>query len=167
MKRITACLVTLVSLSLAAAGAAVESSWSDLNRQVIEMYQKKYYSKAIPVAQKALDLAESTYGSDSPETVLALNNLAMLYKKTKRYKAAEPLYKRALTISERLAGPNHPDLAVPLNNLAMYYQARKNYAKAYEFSLRAISILEKAYGPKHPYVIQAHERFEAMKRGRS
>jgi len=93
MKRILSCLTILVLLSLAGAGAAAESSWSDLNRQVIEMYQKKYYSKAIPVAQKALDAAESAYGPDSPETVLALN-------------------------------------------------------------------------PKHPYVIQANERYEAMKRGR-
>ena len=149
------------------AAIAAGSTWADLNLQVIDMYQKKMYTKAIPVAQKARDAAESEYGAESRESVLALNNLAMLYKKTKRYSAAEPLYQKALTASEKLYGPDHPDLSVPLGNLAMFYESQQNYKKSDEYSLRAIALLEKAYGPNHAYTLQARERYEAMKKARA
>ena len=158
----TVCALLLSGGAVAAAG----STWADLNRQVIDMYQKKMYTKAIPVAQKARDAADSEYGAESRESVLALNNLAMLYKKTKRYPAAESLYKRALLISEKLYGPDHPDLALPLNNLAMLYNIRRDYAKADRYSLRAIGLLERAYGPGHPYTLEARARYEAMRKAR-
>ncbi|GEM_PF-3522684 len=142
-------------------------SWDSLNAQVIQMYQKKYYTRAIPVAQRALDVAESDHGSDSPQTVLALNNLAMLYKKTKKYKAAGPLYLRALSVSEKLVGPDHPDLSVPLNNLAMYYETLKNYKKADAYSQRAIRLLETFYGPDHPNTQEARQRYDRMRGLRS
>ncbi len=165
MKRIWLA-ATVVLFSFNGAAIAAGSNWADLNLQVIHMYQKKMYTKAIPVAQKARDAAESEYGAESRESVLALNNLAMLYKKTKHYSAAEPLYKRALTVSEKLFGYDHPDLALPLNNLAMFYDSRKNYQKADPYSLRAIRLLEKAYGPKHAYTLEARERYEKMKQAR-
>ena len=167
MKKFLKITAVLALAAMIASNASAAESWGTLNQQVIELYQKKYYTKAVPLAQRALDVAESDYGSNSPETVLALNNLAMLYKKTKKYKAAEPLYQRSLSISEKLVGPNHPDLGVPLNNLAMYYDSQKEYKKADKLSERAIAILDKAYGPKSPYVAQAHERYEAMKKARS
>lgn len=156
-------MIVFASLFSSICAIAAEKSWESLNNEVIEMYQKKYYTKAIPVAQKALDVAESTYGSDSSQTVLALNNLAMLYKKTKKTSAAEKLYLRELAISEKLVGPDHPDLCVPLNNLAMFYDAEKHYKKADEYSMRAIKILEAAYGPTHPQVQEAKQKYSQMK----
>jgi tetratricopeptide (TPR) repeat protein len=164
MKKGVCLFVAMIVLGAAAFAAA--STWADLNLQVIELYQKKEYTKAIPVAQQARDAAESEYGVQSRENVLALNNLAMLYKKTKHYSAAEPLYKQALSVSEKLFGADHPDLALPLNNLAMFYNLQNNYKKADEYSLRAISLVEKAYGPKHAYALEARDRYEAMKKTR-
>jgi tetratricopeptide (TPR) repeat protein len=165
MKKIAAFL--LVSCTLSSAVFAADAAWPDLNNQVIEMYQKKFYTKAIPVAQQALDLAESTYGANSPEAALSLNNLAMLYKKTKKYPAAEKMYLKALAASEKIVGKDNADLAVPLNNLAMLYESQKNYKKSDEYSKRAISILEKKYGAKHATVLEAKSRYEAMKKARA
>lgn len=156
-------LIVFAFLFSGFAAMAAEKSWDELNKEIIEMYQKKYYTKAIPVAQKALDVAESTYGSDSSQTVLALNNLAMLYKKTGKYSAAEKLYLRELAISEKLVGLDHPDLCVPLNNLAMLYDIQKHYKKADEYSARAIKILEAAYGPTHAQVQEAKQKYNQMK----
>ena len=166
MKKQLCKVIITAYLLFGASNALAGESWGDLNRQVIEMYQKKLYTKAIPVAQKARDAAESEYGAESRESVLAINNLAMLYKRTKHYSAAEPLYKKALSTSEKLYGPENPDLALPLNNLAMFYDSQKNYPKADSYALRAIALLEKAYGPKHANTLQARERYEAMKTAR-
>ena len=145
---------------------AADQTWADLNLEVIDMYQKKEYAQAVPVAQQARDAAESEYGAESRESVLAMNNLAMLYKKTGHTTAAGPLYRNALKISEKLYGVDNPDLALPLNNLAMFYNEQDDFKKADEYSQRAISILEKEYGPKHALTLQARERHEAMKKAR-
>ena len=158
--------VWILALLVSGSAFAADAKWADLNLQVIKMYQEKMYTKAIPVAQKARDAADSEYGTQSRESILAMNNLAMLYKKTKHYTAAAPLYKKALAVSEKLYGPDNPDLALPLNNLAMYYNGQKDYKNADTYSQRAIAILEKAYGPKHEYTLQARERYEAMKKAR-
>src|SRR5438128_2275379 len=89
-------------LSLNATVWAADQKWADLNLRIIDLYQKKEYAKAVPLAQQARDAAESEYGADSRESVLALNNLAMLYKKTDHLTAAGPLYKKALAVSEKL-----------------------------------------------------------------
>ena len=159
-------LAAVVLVAFNTAALAAEPTWADLNLKVIDMYQKKEYTKAIPVAQKARDAAESEYGAESRESVLAMNNLAMLYKKTGHTTAAGPLYKNALKVSEKLYGTSHPDLALPLNNLAMFYNGQKDYKKADEYSQRAISILEKEYGPAHALTVQARERYAAMKKAR-
>ena len=83
MKKTAMAVLAVLCVSNAAMAA---ETWDSLNAQVIQLYQKKYYTKAIPVAQQALDAAESDHGVNSPQTVLALNNLAMLYKKTKKCK---------------------------------------------------------------------------------
>ena len=163
----TVALAAVIFFTLNGAVLAAEPTWAALNVKVIEMFQKKEYTKAIPVAQKARDAAESEYGADSRESILAMNNLAMLYKKTDKLSAAGPLYKKALTASEKLYGAENPDLALPLNNLAMFYNEQKDYKKADEYSQRAIAILEKAYGAKHALSLQAREPYNAMKKART
>ena len=167
MKRLVGAAILAAVCVSHGSWAAAEESWNALNARVIQMYQKKHYTEAIPVAQKALEVAESKHGLESPQTVLALNNLALLYKKTKKSRMAESGYLKALGISEKILPPNHPDFAVPLNNLAMFYDSQKRYKKADEYSKRAIKILEAAYGPNHPQVKQARKKYAEMKRERT
>lgn len=166
MKKIVAGAVLMVCFPFGGRASAAES-WDSLNAKVIQMYQNQEYDGAIPLAQQALDEAEADHGADSPQTVLALNNLAMLYKKTGKLKAAEPLYLRALSISEKILPADHPDFAVPLNNLAMYYDSLKDYAKADEYSDRAIKVIETTYGADHPQAEEAREKYAQMKGGRA
>ena len=138
-------------------------SWATLNQKVTELYQKKYYTKAIPIASRALSTAEKQFGPNSPETALSLNNLAMLYKKKKNYADAESLYKRSLAISEKIVGKESPDLAVPLNNLALLYAEMGKWESSDRYSQRALAILEKTYGKDHPTTVQARQRYADMK----
>ncbi len=156
-------VTAVLAMTGMASVVSAADTWPDMNRQVIEYYQKKYYTKAIPVAKNALALAEKTYGAQSPEAVLSMNNLAMLYKKKKNYTEAEKLYLRALESSEKIVGRNHPDLSVPMNNLSMLYAHQGRYAEAQKFSNRAVSILETHYGRSHPHSIEARKRAEELK----
>jgi len=93
-----------------------------LSRQVTKLYQEGKHAEAVPIAVRALALAERLHGTDHAEAGSALHNLALLYGAQQRHGDAEPLYRRALTIKEKALGPDHPSVATSLNNLAFLYR---------------------------------------------
>ena len=101
----------LLLAAISSAPWAQSDELSVLNDQLIKLYQAGKYSKAFPVAQRALALAERLHGPDHPDVATALNNLAFLYQAQGRYADAEPLFKRSLAIKEKALGPDHPDVA--------------------------------------------------------
>jgi CHAT domain-containing protein/Tfp pilus assembly protein PilF len=121
-----------------------------LSARVVELYGQAHYEEAIPLAQRALAIAENLLGPDHPDIGILLNSLAALYTATGAYENAEPLLQRALAITDKVLGSEHPDTATSLNNLATLYQATGDYAKAEPLLKRALAIREKALGPEHP-----------------
>ena len=64
----TAATVFLL-LSLAGAPSAAHAQgneWEALNKEVMSLYRKGQYDRAVVVAKKALDVAEKTLGPDHP-----------------------------------------------------------------------------------------------------
>jgi tetratricopeptide (TPR) repeat protein len=113
-----------------------------LKRQVNQLYQAGKFAETIPIAQRALALAESQFGTEHLAVADALNGLALAYKSRGQYVEAEPLYKRNLAIVEKLRGASHPDLGVPLNNLAQLYRAIGRFGEAEQLLKRAIVNVE-------------------------
>ena len=60
------------------------------------------------MARRALEAQERVLGPDHPETLVSLNNLAVLYDDQERYKEAEALYRRALEARERVSARSIP-----------------------------------------------------------
>ena len=73
-----------------------------LSRDVARLYQAGKYDDAVLVAERALALAEKTFGPENPEVGVTLNNLALLFRRQGRYAEAEPLYRRSLAITKTL-----------------------------------------------------------------
>jgi WD40 repeat protein len=71
-----------------------------------EYLSENRYDEAIVLYKKALELDESTLGSNHPNVVTILSKLAELYKILGKYQDALPLYQRALRINEIALGPN-------------------------------------------------------------
>ena len=131
MNRFIISLFSLITIGLmGSTGAQAAEAWKDLNSQVLQLYQAGNPQKALPIAEKALQKAETEFGQNAPETALSLNNLALLYKKEGQYDKAIPLYERSLSIAEKVAGPRDEDLLVPLNNLAFVYESAGQKEKA-------------------------------------
>jgi tetratricopeptide (TPR) repeat protein len=108
------------------------------------------YQEALFHSKQALAITEQVLGSDHPNTVSSLNNLAESYRAMKAYGQALPLYERALGIRERVLGKNHPDTAVSLGNLAKLYLEQGAYKQALPLLKRALSIRERVLGNNHP-----------------
>ncbi|MBI4027313.1 MAG: tetratricopeptide repeat protein [Verrucomicrobia bacterium] len=144
----TAATAILLNAWLCSDGVhAEETDDPDALRQEIEsLYKQRKFDKAIPLAQKLVEITEKTFGSDHPNTAASLNNLAGFYKSQGDYSKAEPLYQRATDIWEKALGPEHPYAAVGLANLAALYQDKGERTKAESLYERALKIEEKAYG---------------------
>jgi hypothetical protein len=66
-----------------------------LNQQVVELYQAEKYAESIPLARRALAVAEDRFGADSVEVGITLSHLAALYYKQGRSEEVEPLLTQA------------------------------------------------------------------------
>jgi len=81
-------------------------------------YQRGQYREAEPLWKSTLAIREQVLGSEHPDTLTSLNDLALLYQNQGKYEEAEPLYQRALEAKERVLGPDHPETIRVRNNYA-------------------------------------------------
>src|SRR5260370_771422 len=91
--------LALVLLTLTcAASQSDDEEFKSLNQQVHKLFEQGKYQEAIPLAEKAVELARRVRGAEHPDTATSLNNLALLYRDMHEYAKAEPLYQEALRI---------------------------------------------------------------------
>jgi tetratricopeptide (TPR) repeat protein len=107
---------------------------------------------ALPLFERALRLAEETYGSDHAAVAARLVNLAELLKDLGQPIAAKPLFERAVRIDEAIYGPDHHEVATDLGMLAGVLRDLGQAADARPLLERGLRIDEATYGPDHPTV---------------
>ena len=129
---------------------ADQTRLSSLQQKIDELDRAGKYRDAIPPAQDALKLIESTKGLDGLETGTACDKLGWLYLENGDYAKAEPPYERALRINEKALGREHRSTGTGLNNLAWLYYKMGSYSKAEPLYRRALAISEKIAGREHP-----------------
>jgi len=141
-------LIVLTCSICSVTTVAQQEDLAALRRQADQLFQAGKFAEAVPLAQRALALAESQFGTEHLAVADALNGLALVYKARGQYVEAEPLYKRNVAIVEKMRGASHPDLGAPLNNLAQLYRAVGRFAEAEQFLKRALASVE-ALGREH------------------
>jgi tetratricopeptide (TPR) repeat protein len=139
-------LFLIAAPGVAPAGAQSSDELTALNTQIADLNGAGKYGEAVPLAERALALAERLHGPQNPVVAAALNTLAGLYVAQGRAGEAEPLYERTIATLEAVRGPDHPDVAIALNNLAGLYRNQGRYADAERLYKRTLSIFEKARG---------------------
>ena len=148
------------------ASLAEDDDPSALNQRVNQLIEQGKYQEAIPIAERAVEVAKHTLGPDHPKTADALNDLGFIFQKIGNYAKAEPLYQEALRIRQKVLGPEHSDTAESLNNLASLYWAMGEYVKAEPLLKEALRIRQKVFGSGHPDTAQSlnnlAELYQAM-----
>ena len=94
-------------------------------------------------------------GTDHPDTLILVNNLASLYEDLGRHGKPEPLYVRALTANERVLGATHPTTLISVNNLASLYETQGRYGEAESLYVRALTTRERLLGAEHPSTLSS------------
>lgn len=104
------------------------------------------YGESLKLAEKALKLTESEFGSSHLEYARALNNLAFHEQMTGNYTAARAHFDQSLKKQEGKLGPDDPRLVPVLNNLGMLLCFQGDAGAAVPLLSRALSLEEKAFG---------------------
>lgn len=107
------------------------------------------YSQAEAHLPVALDQRERVLGAEHPDTLMAMNNLAILYSEQGRYAEAEPLHVETLEIRRRVLGAEHPATLLAMSNLATLYEAQGRYAEAEPLYLQTLEIQKRVVGEEH------------------
>ncbi|RFU27453.1 hypothetical protein B7463_g8883, partial [Scytalidium lignicola] len=97
----------------------VEESHNMLLRSIGHcLYISGKYSEAEPIYRQTLALRKKVLGPEHPNTLMSMNNLAMLLDSQGKYDEAEPIFRQTLALSEKVLGPEHPNTLNSMNNLA-------------------------------------------------
>jgi len=110
------------------------------------------YARALPMMQRAFEIAQAHYGGEDPRTADALFQVAAQLEGLSRWKEARTLFERVLAIREKVLGPGHPDTAGALEQLGGVFKDQGLYEKARPFYERALAIKEKVLGPEAPEI---------------
>lgn len=105
----------------------------------------KSFEEAEDLYRRALELAETIYGSGSENLSSHLFAMARCLKYQSRFAEAESLARRALAIDESKLGSEHPNLAGDLDNLADLLVWQGKFSEAESLCMRARVIAEKAF----------------------
>ena len=130
----------------------VEEDQNELRERALAALDAGRPDEGIPLAERAVELAERRLAPDSLDLGVHLFLLARLYADSSQYWRAEPLNERSLAIFEKALGPDHPSVAVALNNLAELYRVLGDFMRAKQLHERSLAIKEDALGPDHPDV---------------
>ncbi|WP_198954263.1 CHAT domain-containing tetratricopeptide repeat protein [Moorena bouillonii] len=125
---------------------------SRLNQQVLELYQQRKYSEAIPLWERELEIRQQVLGPDHPDVAANLNYLGVLYSSQGRYQEAESLFQQALQLRKRWLGEEHPDVAESLNYLGVLYSSQGRYQEAEPLYQQALDLDKRLLGEQHPSV---------------
>ena len=126
---------------------------AELVNQAKELYQKGLYGDALPVAERAVAVAERQLPDSDFDRFKAYLALGQACLGAGDYGRAAEISARGVAFAEKSPslGPRHPSIAVPLNNLAEALGALGDLARAEQAARRAIEVSENHpdYGPRH------------------
>jgi tetratricopeptide (TPR) repeat protein len=101
-----------------------------LLRVGIFLREEGKYQEASELVEKALEVLNRTRGTDHPETLTAMADLASTYWNQGRWNAAEKLQETVLEARTRVLGTDHPDTAIAMASLASTYRSQGRWDEA-------------------------------------
>jgi tetratricopeptide (TPR) repeat protein len=113
------------------------------------------HTEARPLYELALALDEEVHGSEHPNTIVSLNNLARSLHDIGDLGAAHPLFERVLAASEKAFGTEDLRIAFAMNNLAAVLRDQGDLAGAKPLFQRALAFCENVAGAEHPATASA------------
>jgi tetratricopeptide (TPR) repeat protein len=108
---------------------------------------------AQPQLEKAVETNRQALGPDHPETLAAMDDLAMSNYEQGKYTEAESLCAVALEGRRRVLGMEHPDTLLSMSNMAEIYAIQGKYPDAEKLCRETLELRTRLLGPEDPYTL--------------
>ncbi len=118
--------------------------------------------EAETLLRECLEQSRRMLGRTHPETLAALNNLAVVYDKLGRPEAAEPIYRECWESTCQALGRTHPDALVEANNLATCLLGQGRHDEAEPLLSECLAAKREVQGPAHPSTLSTQASLGAM-----
>lgn len=135
--------------------SAAEAELPEAMEQLHRMYKEGIgvplnYRKALFWAEKLVQYMTAHHGQQDPDTLCAMNDLAIAYHSLGDYHKAVVWGKKVYTLYSKVMGEEDPDAITALSNLALTYSEMGDYRKALELHKKGVSLCCKVLGQEHP-----------------
>ena len=109
-----------------------------------------------------MNARKSKLGSDHPDTLTSMANLACTYWNQGRWDEAEKLEVDVMNARKSKLGSDHPDTLAGMGNLAFTYWSQSRVDEAHSLLLYAANTMQQVMGPQHPRALQYIKEFDAL-----
>ena len=106
--------------------------------------------KGIPHLERSVALRQAELGTDHPETLTSMNNLAAGYHAAGKLDLALPLLEETLKLMTAKLGREHPFTLTSMNNLAAGYDVAGKLDQALPLYEETLKVRKAQLGPDHP-----------------
>lgn len=157
MKNLIAALTILCCLTFVSAQNSNDEI-NSLNVEVVKLYQAKKYDEALPLAKKAISLAEKKLSKNHISIASSWRNLAYIQAELGRKKDAEKSFEKALSLYENnkpLSPKDEQLYAEMIEAVGTYEAIDGNLINAEKRFSKAVELREKGGGQDSSYLANA------------
>jgi tetratricopeptide (TPR) repeat protein len=111
------------------------------------------YKAAEWTYQQLLEQREKLLGKEHSDTLVSMNNLALVLSEQGNYAEAEKMHREELALREKVSGKEHPYTLTSMGNLALVLSDQGKYAEAEKMFQEELALSEKVLGKEHPQTL--------------
>jgi tetratricopeptide (TPR) repeat protein len=94
-------------------------------------------------------------GTNHPDTLRSMNNLANSYRDLGREAEALKLHQETLDLRKATLGPEHPDTLITMNNVAFGLATANRFDEAIQLAQETLTLRAKTLGSDHPHTLMS------------
>jgi tetratricopeptide (TPR) repeat protein len=118
----------------------------------------------LPLFEETLKLQKAKVGSDHPNTLTSMHNLATAYSDLDKPDLAIPLFVETVELMKAKLGPDHPQTLSTMNNLAEAYLKARKPDLAVPLIEETLRRRKARLGPEHPDTLTSMHNLAAAYR---
>jgi len=144
---------------------------NELHRSQMELIKQYYddtYSKVAQVMREngdwnnaeqlenqVMDMRMKLLGTEHPDTLKSMGNLASTYSDQGRWEEAENLEVKVMDMRKKMLGAEHPHTLTSMANIAVTYWNQGRLNEAEELEVQVMEMRKKLLGAEHPDTLKS------------
>lgn len=121
----------------------------------VNFFNAGQYDQAQGLFENVLNLDRENLSEDTPDALIAMNNLAEALSARNDLTSAKRLHEKNLELAESVLGEEHPETLIFMNNLAETMVSLGNLAEARILQEKVWEIKERVLGPGSPSTLKS------------